>query len=268
MRGERAAFFPNARFSLALAAFLARVPKRIGTGYRWYSFLFTDKIYEHRKTAERNEAEYNLRMLKALGIETNVDGIASIELRKEERTVIQKWIDEKLGGGSFAVLHIGSGGSAQAWPVNYFIEAGQSIAHRGMKIVLTGTPEEEAAIRTVSKSIGAAAIPFIGHSLPELAALLERAEIVITNSTGPGHLAATLGTPTIGLFPLPLAISKERWGFRGAKAVNLSPDPLPECPNCAQCNCMERLTPKTVELTLEKIVTQFNDVKLVYHKLV
>ncbi len=55
------------RFRIALLLRLAGIPVRIGTGYRWYSFLFNKRIYEHRKTVEKHEAEYNLSLLKGLG---------------------------------------------------------------------------------------------------------------------------------------------------------------------------------------------------------
>src|SRR5579872_6552329 len=71
-------FLPSPRFRLALAAFLARIPRRVGTGYRWYSFLFTDRIFEHRKTATRHEAEYNLRMLTSLGVSASGDEVPNI----------------------------------------------------------------------------------------------------------------------------------------------------------------------------------------------
>jgi heptosyltransferase-3 len=244
-RGFDVAFFPSPRFPLALAAFLARVPKRIGTGYRWYSFLFTDKIYEHRKTAERHEAEYNLRMLASMPIVADAGQLPNIKLQSPETQFVERWIVEQLGGANatFAVLHITSGGSTQPWPVQKFIEVGRTIAEQpGMSIVLTGIDADAAVIQAAANSIGADhAIPFVGHTILELAALLERARIVITVGTGPGHLAAALGTPTVGIFPLPRPISKERWGFRGARVANISPKPISDCPNCKDCTCMERI---------------------------
>ena len=60
-------------FQTALIAFLSRIKNRIGTGYRWYSFLLNHKIYEHRKYAERHELEYNVNLLKAFGIDEKVN---------------------------------------------------------------------------------------------------------------------------------------------------------------------------------------------------
>ena len=54
---------------LSLELFLARIPQRIGTGFRWYSFLFNRRVYEHRQPSENHEISYNLGMLHTLGID-------------------------------------------------------------------------------------------------------------------------------------------------------------------------------------------------------
>ena len=48
-------FYPRAE--LAFALFKAKIPLRIGTAYRWYSFLLTQSIFEHRKECLKHEAE-------------------------------------------------------------------------------------------------------------------------------------------------------------------------------------------------------------------
>jgi ADP-heptose:LPS heptosyltransferase len=249
-RGFEVAFFPSPRFQLALAAFIARVPKRIGTGYRWYSFLFPDKIYEHRKTAEHHEAEYNLRMLASIGISADAGELPNIKLQSLEIQFVDRWIVEQLGtaNAKFAVLHITSGGSTQPWPVQKFIDVGRGLAEKyNMKIVLTGVDADANIIGITLASMGTGrTVFFVGHPLSELAALMERASIVITIGTGPGHLAAALGAPTVGIFPLPKAISKERWGFRGSRVINLSPNPIAGCPDCQNCTCMERIDTENV----------------------
>ena len=237
-------FFPNPRFDTAVAAWMARVPLRIGTGYRWYSLLFNRRIFEHRKTAKYHEAVFNLRMLKEIGISADYDQLPNIKLRSEEIAIVDEWLSTSLGAGSkFAVLHVGSGGSGKDWPLDQFIVLARALAERSnLSIVLTGSQEDNDRLSFIAYEIGKErALLFTGRSLPELAALLSRASIVISNSTGPGHLAAVLGVPTVGLFPLPASLSKERWGFRGPHVANVSPRPVADCPNCRECTCMERL---------------------------
>ncbi len=262
-RGAKAgvAFFPSPRFRLVLAAWIARIPKRVGTGYRWYSLLFTHRIFEHRKTAERHEAEFNIRMLSVLGISVpeisrlEEGALLTIRLRNPERAAVGEWLARRLGNSSakFAVLHVTNGGSTHPWPIHNFAELGRRMAEQyGLTIILTGLRQEEKELESMANSIesstaspGSAHV-FAGHSLPELAALVERAEVVVASGTVPGHLASALGANTIGLFPLPLALSKARWGFRGLRARNLSPDPVPGCPTCEHCTCMERLEVRSV----------------------
>ena len=57
-------FYP--RPELAFALWLAKIPLRIGTGFRWYSFLLNKRIYEHRKDCRKHESEYNLSLLYSL----------------------------------------------------------------------------------------------------------------------------------------------------------------------------------------------------------
>ncbi len=62
----------NPTFISALILFLSGIKNRIGTGYRWYSFLFNQKVYEHRKYAEQHELEFNVNLLEKLNIKNDI----------------------------------------------------------------------------------------------------------------------------------------------------------------------------------------------------
>jgi heptosyltransferase-2 len=229
------AFFPVPRFPLALAGWVARIPVRIGTGYRWYSSLFTKKVYEHRKNAERNEAEYNVRMLRAVGIEVPGAPYPHLNLPDTDPTGLPD---------RYCVIHIPVGGSAPPWGTTNFVHLFDQLAVRYQwDFVLTGSASEREFLFTVAeelKHLGARIHIRTKDSLLELAEVLRRAQLVISGSTGPGHIAAALGTPTIGIFPLKTTLSRERWGFRGHRAINLAPRAKlkSECPNCKACSCI------------------------------
>ena len=110
------------RFRIALLLFLAGIPKRIGSGYRWYSFLFNQKVFEHRRTAEKHEAEYNISLLRAVGCEAR--DIPGVSLSIPERAHAAALTELKHLGISeseaFVVLHPGSGGSARDWSPERF----------------------------------------------------------------------------------------------------------------------------------------------------
>ncbi len=235
-----AIFFFGSKFKLTLAAFIARIPLRVGRAFWWYSFLYNKKIYEHRKTAERNEAEYNVRMLRAIGIERNQAPLPNIDHERLPAFT--------LPHSNYIALHITTGGSAQAWDKEHFIELANLLKQEfDTPLILTGTADDNVFLFNIAERMKhCSCIVHIQteNTLLELAALLASAKLVISGSTGPGHLAAALGTPTIGLFPGVVALSKERWGFRGKKVVNLSPliKPKKQCPNCKDCICINEIT--------------------------
>jgi ADP-heptose:LPS heptosyltransferase len=237
-------FFPNARFELALAAWLARVPVRIGTAYRFYAPLFNRRIHDHRKTAEHHEAEYNLRMLQAIGLHADPNLLPAIVLHFDEIERVERWKREHGLSRKYAILHTLSGGSSHNWPRENWLSLARGLSDMNIETVLSGTEPERQELERMQVELSAAGITaysFIGHSLPELAAIVASASLVVSGSTGPGHLAAALGTRSVGIFPLPRPLSKERWGFRGRNVTNLSPVKLPSCPDCVECNCMQRL---------------------------
>lgn len=233
-----ALFIPSPNFRLVLAAFLSGTPIRVGTGYRWYSFLFNRKIYDHRMTAQHNEAEYNIRMLRGIGIDSKEYPLPSLEIPKFSNII----------NNAYAVLHLFTGGSADSWDIRRFREVAHWLSKvKGLDIVLTGENKHREFLLTVADELKPLGIIIHIHTeltLIELAALLKQASVVVAGSTGPGHLAAALGAPTIGLFQLATPLSKERWGFRGMKVINIQPleAPRQECPTCKECDCMTSIT--------------------------
>lgn len=204
---------PYPRFNLALIAFLAGVPVRVGTGYRWYSFLFNSKIYEHRKDAKRHEVEYNLNLLKAIGIETYDSPAFEFEIKD----ATQKKIDDTLRQDEikkFIVLHVGSGGSARDWSLEKFAELGDRIQTEfDMKVILTGGVNEKNLVDSVVQKMKLLPVNYAGKfSLKELGALFKHAAVFVSNSTGPLHIASAVGTPVVAFYPPIIQCSAMRWG--------------------------------------------------------
>jgi len=257
--------FPVAKLDLAFYAKLAYKPRRVGTvgtGYRLYSMLYSHRVYEHRKKAKRHEAEYNVRMLSEIGIDSPDTPLPRLELRSQDLLRADENIVSLFGKQSqkYVVLHIGSGGSSFEWPKERYAAFGNWVAQRlGLPVVLTGLRSESETLLSVSEVMerqGASVTLFLDKPMLELAGLLARAELVVASSTGPGHLAAALGTPTLGLFPLIRPLSRVRWGFRGEQVLNLEPvmPPKPECPDCKRCECLQRIETGDVEIAAEKLL--------------
>jgi heptosyltransferase-2 len=224
---------------LALLCRLAGIPVRIGSGYRAYGFLFNRRVYEHRRDARRHEVDYNLRLVTALSGRT-LSAAPHIDIPEEARQAVQARFSQWgiRPGDRVAVLHPGSGGSARIWPAASFAALGDRLAaEAGVRVILTGGPGEEALVQGVAARMQNPPFMAAGDmTLKELAALLSAAHLCVTNSTGPLHIAAAAGTPTVALFCPITPCSPKRWGPYGAGHRVFQPD-VPACPRCIEEAC-------------------------------
>jgi ADP-heptose:LPS heptosyltransferase len=229
-------------FHLALITFLSGIKNRIGTGYRWYSFLFNNKIYEHRKYAEKHELEYNIGLLKAIGIEEKVspDNLwFHLGVSDEDKKSV-KHLLENVGvknDTKFVIIHPGSGGSSVDLPVEKMIHLTDLLSReKSVKVVITGNESET---ELCSKfEINNSVINLAGKlNLSQLKTLISLSELFISNSTGPLHIAAALGVYVIGFYPKILSCSVERWGPYTQKRTIFSPSI--DCDNCSRKQCEE-----------------------------
>ncbi len=232
-------------FVISFIMFLAGIKKRVGTGYRLYSFLFTDKIYEHRKDAKKHELEYNFSLLKSIGIDfqPGIDNVKfNLILSESSLNKIDKLLQSNdiKSEDRFIIIHPGSGGSAVDLPINKFKELITHLSDFNMKIILTGSKseiglcEELKFYENVKNFAGLL-------TLQELTALISKSSLLIANSTGPIHIAAALGKPTFGFYPKIKSCSAQRWGPYTNKRVIYEPEL--DCSDCnrQQCeklNCM------------------------------
>lgn len=248
------------RFRIALLLWLAGIPLRVGTGYRWYSFLFNKRVYEHRRTVEKHEAEYNVSLLSVLGCTELNEIKANIVITEKEKDVALK-VREEIGVPSDAkliILHPGSGGSAYDWKLNKFAKLAKELEKRNYFVVVTGTQKEEKIIRDVVGNSGRNVRPFISNiSLREFAAFVQTANLLVANSTGPLHLAAVVGTPVIGFYPPVPVMSPKRWGPLTEKKIIFVPDPqkfLTSRKDKLNPDCMDQIEVGEVVEAVDKLV--------------
>ena len=251
-------------FVTALIVFLSHIKFRVGSGYRWYSFLFNKRIFEHRKYAEKHELEFNVNLLKPLGIEETI----TVENVKFGLRVNEKSLDsiknilneEKVDLQKDIILaHPGSGGSSVDLPITKFTSLVKSLSSENdVVIILTGSKDDVESCNSVA--VDSKVTNFAGRlDLSELIALISLCDIFISNSTGPIHIAAALGKKVIGFYPKIPVNSKERWGPYTKNKVVFEPEI--ECSNCTreQCeklNCMNSINIGNVKTEVKKLLSR------------
>ena len=138
-------------------------------------------------------------------------------------------IRETIKGKPYAVVHAGADDIRRIWPPDKFAVVADSLAGKGYEVVLTGTSKEEGIVTNVMQAMAHTAIPCTSLALGGLAALLKKSALVISNDTGPLHLARAVGTPTVGIYWAPNVLN---WGPLSRKRHRLAISWQLECPRC------------------------------------
>ena len=256
-------FVVHPTFRIALLMLLAGIPIRVGTGYRWYSFLFNRRVFEHRKTAEKHEAEYNISLLQAIGCEDL--GVPSITLSLSQAAMeVATHEVFRLGvvaGEKFVILHPGSGGSARDWSAQNFGDLARTLKKDGCTVVVTGSSLDQPLVEEVVKRSEGSAVASAGRlSLKELAAFIRSARLFVSNSTGPLHIAAAVGTPVIAFYPPIMECSSRRWGPLTEKKIVFTADNA-LCERCkgGRCqgnDCMDQITVDQVVQAARRLLAE------------
>ncbi|MDX9858993.1 MAG: glycosyltransferase family 9 protein [candidate division Zixibacteria bacterium] len=204
----------------------AEIPHRLGTAGRFHSVFFNHRLLHSRKANRKHESEYNLDFLrffrKGPTIKTPTVYPTDKELRNARRILGEVNIN-----APFIVLHPGSGGSADRWPVDKFIDLYAMLDAENLQVVLSGSDNEGEMIEEVAARNGVSVRKITGETdLRTLAAVLSLASVVVANSTGPLHLAVAVGTRVVGLYPGRQIMSPVRWGPVGKGHKVLQP-PMP-----------------------------------------
>jgi len=106
-----------------------------------------------------------------------------------------------LGIGDYVVVNPGGGWRSKCWPAErYGVLCDLLWRRHGLRAVINVGPGEAPLAASLTEAAGGAAPVTVDPSLPELAALLAQARLVVAADTGPLHLAAALGTRVLALF--------------------------------------------------------------------
>ncbi len=204
----------NASKETHLAVWLAGIPIRAGYDRKW-GFLLNRRIKDDRPSGSRHEIESNWLLARSAGVEEAQARVNPLRFAEEWPIVAQKLKDAGWRMGEQLIsIHPWSSNAVKAWPQERFLRLAALIAGQANARVVFIGGEEHAASAEQLKQPGSGFIQLVGRlSLPELGALLKESAVVVSNDSGPMHLAAMVGTPVVALFGTESAGSHpKRWG--------------------------------------------------------
>ena len=186
-------------------AFFARISgckKRFGpANARELSRIF----YTHRIEEPADSphvVDYYLNLVRAAGgASTDVEFIVPLDATAKE-SVEDILRGHNITSQPYAVFVPGSAHADKCWPIDRFGALAEKLSsdHK-LSIVATGIPSEAPLVESLVRSAETPIINLAGRtSIAELVALLRGAALVVSNDTGPGHIASALGTPIVMIF--------------------------------------------------------------------
>lgn len=189
----------------AYLCYLAGIPLRLAHCRENPYQMLSDWVPEPEpKQTMRHEVRRQLDLVGTVGFIT-ADEKLSFMVPKEDI----KWAWQRLSAegidlhGSWVVIHPGATAASRRYPVRHWVKVVKELDAAGYPIVFTGSIEEGELIDEIMQRAEVNAISLAGAlDLGKLGAVIGLAAAMISNNTGPAHIAAALGTPLVVLYAL------------------------------------------------------------------
>jgi len=204
----------NPMKELHVAVWLAGIRWRAGYDRKW-GFLLTHRVRDCKALGERHEVEYNLDLVRVLGLPSSIPQWGYARLVQEQVEVRQLLEQQGIRPSDpFIAVHPWTSNPLKRWPPERYAALIQYAREQlAIQVVMIGGPEEAAESHSVLPP-GVPVANLTGRlTLRQLAALLQCARLLVSNDSGPVHLAACVSTRTLVLFGTPNpANGPRRWG--------------------------------------------------------
>ncbi len=254
LRAERyeCAYLPHRSLRTALAAWLARIPQRVGFDDGWRS-LYTDV---RRRAKQGHEID---RVLALAGVAVH-RARPTLHVTLADRAATEGFLREHAIPERFVALAPGSIWGSKRWP--YYRELAERLAERA-GIVVVGAAEDARLAAEMTEAVaraGGRAVSGCGRlSVRQSVEAIRRAAVLVTNDSAPLHFAQAVDTPTVAIF----GSTAPSFGFgprgprdqvvelEGVPCRPCSPHGPPRCP-LGHHVCMKSLSVQDVLQAIEE----------------
>ena len=251
-----------ATFATALLPWRARIPLRVGQARRLYSPLFTRRVVVRSELGDRTThwTEILLDYARAIGCDL-AEAAPEFAVRDEERATARALLRVHDVAGPYYVLHPTRGLSAHRarWPIAGFVAlARRLVARDGLPVLVTGGALDASLAQAIADGAGRGVTSLAGATtIGAFAALAEGAAAVVAMDSGPMHVAAAVGAPTVGIFALQ-SDEPDRWAPLGPRATLVRPTyPCPPAhrkETCPDFACVRELDEDGVLRALDGVL--------------
>ena len=264
-RFDLAVLFQNA-FEAALLAYLAGIPRRYGYATDGRSLLLSDPVMKPDRQTPLHQVQYYWNLLTPLGLTGDPPQPELFLSSVEERSMA-----ERLAKAGIAetdrVIGINPGstyGGAKRWLSDRFAESTERLCRRlnesgGRRtaVIILGAKGEEPLGHEVAARLSAPSTVLSGTTtIRELMAAVKRCAVLVTNDTGPMHIASALQIPVVAIFGPTDWRTTSPYGANHALVrhpVDCAPCMLRECP--IDHRCMTGVSVEQVYEATAKLVT-------------
>jgi lipopolysaccharide heptosyltransferase II len=174
---------------------------RYRVGYRFRGRTYAYNVMAEPRGAEVHNTEFNLDALRAIGVAIQ-DRNIYFQFTSEDAAIVDAFLPRTVLQGKLLIgVNTGGGWYTKRWGVDRFAALSDRLIDRyGAMVVLTWGPGQLAEAERLQSMMRHNALIPPATTLPQLGALLKRCSIVVTNDSGPMHIAAAVGTPVLGIY--------------------------------------------------------------------
>lgn len=249
-------FLLHRSMTRALLVFLAGIPHRVGYDTKKQSRFLTHKISLKDEQLHRSD-EY-LKIIEDYGVGVD-DRVCELKvepgiLADIERKLLKFGITAK---DYLIIVNPGGNWDLKRWPVRNFSELTKRLVKENhAKVLISGGQADLALAKQIAEESQVDPCVWTGQTtLNELLALFKRADVVVSNDSGPSHVAASVGTNVVALFgPTRPEITAPRGSGRVVvlhKEIGCNQAPCYHL-TCPQNDCMRAITVDDVLQAIEK----------------
>lgn len=218
-------------------------PRRVGfaNAREGATFAYTDHVAAP-PLRQQHAIERNWLLAEAFGV-----GHLPKRFRLPENTQANEWAMLQLKSlpRPWLILGVGARWQTKRWSPEHFAAiASRAQSTFGGSILFIGSPDESDISREVRSALRGPTCDFVGRTtLPQLTALLRRADAMIANDTGPLHLAAAVGCPVVAPYTCTRAALHGPVGVEAQTVETTVPCAGSYLKKCDRMDCMRQLLP-------------------------